>query len=60
MDTVEDQIVVADAVKRAGPKVAEALGVKGGGRPGLYQGKAASLEKVAEAKAALDREAAHS
>lgn len=44
-------------MKRAGHKVAEALGAKGGGRPGLYQGKTASLENVEAAKAVLDAEA---
>ncbi|BDA42267.1 Alanyl-tRNA editing protein Aarsd1 [Coccomyxa sp. Obi] len=47
-----------DVVKRAGPRVAEALGAKGGGRPGLYQGKTDLLGNAAAAKAVLDEEAA--
>lgn len=49
--------VDADAVKRVGPDVAQILGAKGGGRPGLYQGKAllnaAGIEAV---KQRLDKE----
>ena len=52
--------MLADVVKRCGNKVAEALGAKGGGRPGIYQGKTASLENVAAAKAVLDAETGHS
>ncbi len=46
--------VAADVVKRAGPRVAEAFGAKGGGRPGLYQGKTNLLGNAAAAKAVLD------
>lgn len=49
--------VAADIVKRAGPRVAEALGAKGGGRPGLFQGKTDLLGNSAAAKAVLDEEA---
>lgn len=34
---------VADEVAEAGPAVASALGGQGGGRPGLFQGKASAL-----------------
>ena len=41
-------------MERLGPKVAKALGAgKGGGRPGLFQGKAPSLDGLDAAKALL-------
>ncbi len=39
----------AGVVKQAGPEVAALLGGRGGGRPGRFQGKAASLERVGAA-----------
>ena len=39
----------ADKVADLGPKIAEALGTKGGGRPGAFQGKLASLDKLPKA-----------
>ena len=39
----------ADKVADLGPKIAEALGTKGGGRPGAFQGKLTSLDKLPEA-----------
>ena len=42
-----------DVVKTAGPAVAQALGGKGGGRPGRMQGKGSHLQKAADAAALL-------
>ena len=39
----------ADVVQRLGPGVAGILGGKGGGRPGMYSGKATRLEQQEEA-----------
>lgn len=39
----------ADKVADLGPKIAKALGTKGGGRPGAFQGKLASLDKLPKA-----------
>ena len=43
------QLLPADKVAQLGPRVAEALGTKGGGRPGAFQGKASSLNGLPEA-----------
>ncbi len=43
----------AEAVKQVGPRVAGILGGKGGGRPGMYSGKATLLERRQEAVALL-------
>ena len=39
----------ADAVKHLGPDIAGLLGGKGGGRPGMYSGKATLLERREQA-----------
>ncbi len=39
----------ADAVKHLGPDIAGVLGGKGGGRPGMYSGKATLLQRRQEA-----------
>lgn len=47
----------ADAVKRVGPKVAQVLNAKGGGKPGLYQGKALlKWESLEAGRQLLDEE----
>ncbi|KAG2431089.1 hypothetical protein HXX76_009621 [Chlamydomonas incerta] len=58
---VEDSVEVAflvsghpDLVKAAGAKVAEALGGRGGGRPGRYQGKATGIFRLPAARAAFE------
>ncbi|KAK9817056.1 hypothetical protein WJX72_008928 [[Myrmecia] bisecta] len=38
-----------ELIKAAGGKAAAAMGGKGGGRPGLYQGKASNVEKASHA-----------
>ena len=43
----------AEAVKQLGPGIASVLGGKGGGRPGMYSGKATLLERRQEAEASL-------
>ncbi|KAG2448075.1 hypothetical protein HYH02_007100 [Chlamydomonas schloesseri] len=48
-DSVEVTFLLAgqpDLVKTAGAKVAEALGGRGGGRPGRYQGKATGMSRL--------------
>jgi hypothetical protein len=46
----------ADIISQVGPEVAAAFGAKGGGRPGLYQGKALLCEASLEAaRQLLDR-----
>ena len=44
-----EQVLPVDKVAELGPKVAQALGTKGGGRPGAFQGKASSLDGLPEA-----------
>ena len=39
----------ADKVAELGPKVAAALGTRGGMRPGAFQGKVASLDRLPQA-----------
>ncbi|PNW73339.1 hypothetical protein CHLRE_14g628400v5 [Chlamydomonas reinhardtii] len=56
-DSVELTFLVAgqpDLVKAAGAKVAEALGGRGGGRPGRYQGKATGSYRLPAARAAFE------
>ncbi|MCB9545491.1 MAG: alanyl-tRNA editing protein [Myxococcales bacterium] len=43
----------ADAVARVAPAIATALGGQGGGRPGVFQGKATRLDQAAAAEALL-------
>ena len=42
-------VLLADKVAELGPQVAEALSTKGGGRPGVFQGKASSLNGLPRA-----------
>ena len=46
-----------EAVKQLGPRIAGVMGGKGGGRPGMYSGKATQLERRREAKALLQTSA---
>lgn len=43
------KVLSVDRVAELGPKVAAALGTKGGGRPGAFQGKSSSLDGLPEA-----------
>ena len=43
----------ADAVQQLGAGIASILGGKGGGRPGMYSGKATQLEQREEAALSL-------
>ncbi|KXZ49019.1 hypothetical protein GPECTOR_23g108 [Gonium pectorale] len=56
-DSTELTFLVAgrapDRVKAAGAAVAEALGGRGGGRPGRFQGKASGLHKLSAAASAF-------
>ena len=42
-------MLFADKISELGPKVAAALGTRGGMRPGAFQGKVASLDRLPQA-----------